>query len=404
MLLILSPQTSPRLDYVCHVIFKRVLGLDYAFSQDGKKYRKHTDFKLRYLPKSNILFEKDIRKQDEDLLLQDKPALAFYLLTNYEEYLPDCPRDQHGRIVHEQSFVVRHKLYQYVAVQRIASDYKKILSKQKPDYKWKSVPYRFQPTFDIDIAYAFKGKRFFHFCGAQAKALLTFQWSHAVQIIKATCQSDFQDPYDVYDIERQLCEKHGLKPLYFFLTSKRTRFDRNISLKSKCFFQLIQQLKKFADIGIHPSYYSDIQYSIAKEKQDLEQVGRLKVNFSRQHFLKLKFPDTYRQLIAAGITDDYSLGFTDRIGFRNGMAMPFPFFDVKDNKVTKLMLHPLLMMDSAAVQALGYKEKYWMGVSALLREVKAIGGDMTVLWHSNFMPHGSRELGIFKKTFERMAK
>ena len=114
--------------------------------------------------------------------------------------------------------------------------------------------------------------------------------------------------------------------------------------------------------------------------------------------------DTVFVSIAAGITDDYSLGFTDRIGFRNGMAMPFPFFDVKDNKVTKLMLHPLLMMDSAAVQALGYKEKYWMGVSALLREVKAIGGDMTVLWHSNFMPHGSRELGMFKKTFERMAK
>lgn len=402
MLLILSPKTSPRLDYVCQVIFKHVLGLDYAFTQDEKQYGLHTDFKLRYLPKSNILFENDIRKQDEDLLLQDKPALAFYLLSNYEEYLPDCPRDQHGRIAHEQSFVVRHGLYHQATVQRIALNYKSLLSKQKPDFKWKTIPYRFQPTFDIDIAYAYKGKTFFHFCGALSKAILTFQWSHAAQIIKAACQADSQDPYDVYDIERLLCEKHGIKALYFFLTSKRTRFDRNISPKSKCFSLLVQHLKKFANIGIHPSYYSDIQHSIAEEKQTLEKIGGFRTHCSRQHFLKVKFPDTFRQLMEAGITDDYSLGFTDRIGFRNGMAIPFPFFDVAANKTTPLMLHPLLIMDSAAVQALGYKESYREGVAELIREVKTIGGDMTALWHSNFMPQGSPELELFKETFELM--
>lgn len=404
MLLILSPQTTPRLDYVCQVIFKRVLGLEYSIVNDEEKYKAHTDFKLRYLPKSNILFENDIRKQDEALLLQDKPALAFYLLSNYEEYLPDCPRDQHGRIAHEQSFVVRHGLYHQAIVQHIALNYKSILSKQKPDFKWKTIPYRFQPTFDIDIAYAFKGKIFFHFCGALCKAIFTFQWNRATQIIKAACQADFQDPYDVYDIERQLCEKHGLIALYFFLTSKRTRFDRNISPKSMHLSLLLQQLKKFADIGIHPSYYSDIQHSIAEEKQTLEQIGGVKIHCSRQHFLKVKFPDTFRQLMEASITDDYSLGFTDRIGFRNGMATPFPFFDVTANTTTPLMLHPLLMMDSAAMQALGYNESYRAGIAELIQEVKSVGGDMTALWHSNFMPHGSQEQLLFKETFEKMAE
>ena len=60
MLLILSPQTSPRLDYVCHVIFERVLGLEYSIINDEEKYKVHTDFKLRYVPKSNLLFESDI--------------------------------------------------------------------------------------------------------------------------------------------------------------------------------------------------------------------------------------------------------------------------------------------------------------------------------------------------------
>ena len=402
MLLILSPQTSPRLDYVCHVIFERVLGLEYSIINDEEKYKVHTDFKLRYLPKSNILFETDIRKQDEELLLQDKPALAFYLLTNYEEYLPDCPKDQHGRIIHEQSFVVRHQLHKQATVQRIALEYKALLSKQKPDFSWPNKEYRFVPTFDIDIAYAYKGKTFFHFCGALGKAVLTLQWSRAQQILKARHQQDFQDPYDVYDIEKKLCEQHQLRPIYFFLTSDRTQYDRNISSRAPSFSSLVQKLKTYATIGLHPSYHSKNQNDIIKEKNTLEEKGQIKIQYSRQHFLKVKFPDTFRNLIAAGITDDYSLGFYDRIGFRNGMAVPFPFFDVKENKTTSLMLHPLLVMDSAAVQELGMEEKYQKGISQLIQEVKTVGGDLVALWHSNFMPQGSQELELFKETFEQM--
>ena len=402
MLLILSPQNSPRLDYVCQVIFKRVLGLDFSITDNEEKYRAYTDFKLRYVPKTKLLFETDIRKQDEEILLQDKPALAFYLLTNYEEYLPDCPRDQHGRIIHEQSFVVRHQLHKQATVQRIALEYKTLLSKQKPDFSWPKREYRFVPTFDIDIAYAFKGKTFFHFCGALGKAVLTFQWDRARQIIKARHQQDFQDPYDVYDIEKQFCEQHQLRPIYFFLTSDRTRYDRNISPHSSNFSALIQKVKTYATIGLHPSYHSQNQNDIIKEKKTLEEKGHVKIQYSRQHFLKVKFPDTFRNLIAAGITDDYSLGFHDRIGFRNGMAVPFPFFDIKDNECTQLMLHPLLMMDSAAVQEFGMEEKYQKGIDELIQEGKSVGGDMIGLWHSNFMPQGSQKLELFKKTFELM--
>ena len=402
MLLILSPQTSPRLEYVCNVILKRVLGLEYSIVNDEEKYKAHTDFKLRYVPKSNLLFESDIRQQDEELLLQDKPALAFYLLTNYEEYLPECPKDQHGRIVHEQSFVVRHQLHKQATVQRIALEYKNLLSKQKPDFQWKGNYYRFVPTFDMDIASAYKGKTIFHFCGALGKAILTLQWSRAKQIIKARHQQDFQDPYDVYDIEKQLCEQHQLQAIYFFLTSDRTQYDRNISPRSPYFSDLVQKLKAYATIGLHPSYHSKNQNDIIKEKNTLEEKGQVKIHYSRQHFLKVKFPDTFRNLIAAGITDDYSLGFYDRIGFRNGMAIPFPFFDVKENKTTNLMLHPLLIMDSAAVQELGIEEKYQKEITELIREVKSVGGEMIALWHSNFMPHGSKELDLFKETFKQM--
>ena len=66
------------------------------------------------------------------------------------------------------------------------------------------------------------------------------------------------------------------------------------------------------------------------------------------------------------------------------------------------MLHPLLMMDSAAIQELETEEKYQKGIEELVQEVKTVGGDMIALWHSNFMPKGSPELELFKETFEYM--
>lgn len=404
MLLILSPQNSPRLDYVCHVIFKLILNLDYAITQNEQTYQQHQDFKLRYLPKSNILFEKDIRPQDENLLLQDKPALAFFLLSNYEEYLPDCPRDKHGRIVHEQSFVVKHKLYSQAVVHRIALKYKELLIKQKPSFQWKERKYRFVPTFDVDIAYAFKGKSFGHFCGALVKSLLKGKIQNAKNILNARFSKDFNDPYDLYENEKALCTQHQVKPRYFVLACRRTLYDRNISPQTPVFDALIQQLQSFADIGLHTSYYAENLNDILQQKKTLENKTQTRIFSSRQHFLKEKMPQTFQNLIAAGISDDFSLGFYDRIGFRNGMAVPFPFFDLKKEEKTELTLHPLLFMDSAAIPTNFSETDYWKNLQALIQEVQTMGGEMTALWHNNFMPKGSKEEALFKASFEKMAQ
>lgn len=404
MLCILSPKTSARLDYVCHVIFKLILNLDYTITQDEQTYRQHQDFKLRYLPKSNILFEKDIRPQDENLLLQDKPALAFFLLTNYEEYLPDCPRDKHGRIVHAQSFVVKKQLYHQATVHRIALKYKELLSKQKADFQWKEQKYRFIPTFDVDIAYAFKGKSFGHFCGALLKSLLKGKIENAKNILRARLDKDFDDPYDLYETEKNLCAQHQLQPSYFILTSRRSLYDRNISPGTSAFDTLIHQLQAFANIGLHTSYFAENLKDIIHQKKILESKLHNRVISSRQHFLKEKMPQTFQNLLAAGITHDYSLGFYDRIGFRNGMAIPFPFFNLKKDEKTTLVLHPLLFMDSAAIRSDFSETNYWNELQALIQEVQTVGGEMTVLWHNNFMPKGSKEEALFKASFEQMAQ
>ena len=79
---------------------------------------------------------------------------------------------------------------------------------------------------------------------------------------------------------------------------------------------------------------------IAEEKSWLEEITGETISASRQHYLKLKLPVTYQQLIKNGIEEDYTIGYHDAYGFRAGTCKPFLFFDVEKNETTKLRLFP----------------------------------------------------------------
>ena len=53
---------------------------------------------------------------------------------------------------------------------------------------------------------------------------------------------------------------------------------------------------------------------------------------SRFHYIKMHFPESYRNLITAGINEDYSMGYPEEPGFRAGIARPFYFYDIVEEK------------------------------------------------------------------------
>jgi hypothetical protein len=63
-------------------------------------------------------------------------------------------------------------------------------------------------------------------------------------------------------------------------------------------------------IGIHPSWASgDNENLLGSEIETLESATGKKITASRQHYIRFTLPHTFRRLIAAGITDDYSMGY-----------------------------------------------------------------------------------------------
>jgi hypothetical protein len=139
-----------------------------------------------------------------------------------------------------------------------------------------------------------------------------------------------------------------------------------------------------AEIGIHPSYKSTTYYYyLHQEIERLEEIIAKRVHKSRQHYLKLEFPLSYQSLIDNEITDDYTMGYADIVGFRAGTAHSFLWFDLSTNAVTTLRIHPFVYMDGTLNQYLKLspteaKEK----IQQLWEEVKRYGGDFIFIWHN----------------------
>jgi hypothetical protein len=160
--------------------------------------------------------------------------------------------------------------------------------------------------------------------------------------------------------------------------------DKNCSYKKINHQEKIKDLNKHVTLGIHPSYRSNGNSSqVMIENERLEKSVSRKVKHSRQHFLKLKFPQTYHDLVHAGITNDYTMGYADHVGFRSGTARSFQWFDLSANQITTLTIHPFVYMDGTLNEYLNLdlaasKHK----IANLYNDVRTYGGCFRFIWHN----------------------
>jgi hypothetical protein len=163
------------------------------------------------------------------------------------------------------------------------------------------------------------------------------------------------------------------------------KFDKNISHRSAGLRDLIGKVSARANVGIHPSYASN--GSLERLKTEVSRLGailKMDVEKSRQHYLKVDLPHTYRDLMAAGMCEDYSLGYVDRPGFRSGTCTPHYFFDFQKQEVTTLKVFPLAAMDATLRDYMGLKpHEAEAGLIELIARVKAVNGTFVSLWHND---------------------
>ncbi|HOF59736.1 MAG TPA: polysaccharide deacetylase family protein [Candidatus Syntrophosphaera sp.] len=161
---------------------------------------------------------------------------------------------------------------------------------------------------------------------------------------------------------------HLLKPAEWKLAFGRYDVcSRNVS-------RIIRDLDQCGwEIGLHGSYRSFDDPNLLKQEKDiLEQVLGKPVIGIRQHYLNLA-DQTWRYQEEAGFKYDTSLGYTDRIGFREGRIKPF--FPTG----SQFCVFPLAIMDSCYAED-GRREQLLEQIISQTKENDAI---LVLNWHSN---------------------
>lgn len=411
MVWVYSHTASPRLQYVLQFLsgyYKQ----PFELITEKERFLSNPNFKINYtkepLPDSfhiapvGLLFEKNIHPvavncfttsagykalfpTTEDNIGFDLFAALFYLLSRYEEYLPH-QKDSYGRYAHQNSTAWKNDFLQLPLINIWLDHFRNVLlqfSSERP-----ALPlFRFLPTYDIDMAWSYCHKGFLRHAGGILKAVINKQWTGVRDRIKVLSGSA-KDPFDCYEWLHQLHTAHALKPLYFFHVGQRKgTYDKNISTRSKAFQTLVKQIASHYTIGLHPSWQSgDEPFRLPQEKNVLETIIQRPVSLSRQHYIRFTLPQTFRQLIATGITDDYSMGYGSINGFRASVAASFYWYDLEKEKQTSLLLHPFCFMDANAF----YEQQLSPDEAAAeldhyYNEVKKVKGTLITIWHNNIL-------------------
>lgn len=423
-IVVYTAETSNRLKFVLDWLFKERLQLDYTLTTSIQDTQSHQCF-ISYgpalpdsisIPDTGMLWQNDIVKmvpaksmwkdlpvlfavQDKDCTLPfDLFTATFYLLTRYEEYHA-FNGDKHGRYPATNSILYKNGWLSRPIVDEWVCAFRKLLQ-AKLGFTLPATHFLFQPTYDIDMAYSHLHKGFGRIMGAYMRALLKFdvrQISERTQVLK----KKQKDPFDSFRWLRHLHKEYDCKALYFILSSaETTAYDKNIHPRHPAMIRVIKNIAKDGTIGIHPSYYSDEQNKMGKEKKMLEEVIERKINISRQHYIRIKTPDTYRMLLNNGITEDYSMGYGGYLGFRAGTGNSFYWFDIERNEVTALRVHPFCFMDTTAhyeakLSAMEAFEK----LHAMSKILERTGSAMITIFH-NFSLGTAHEWKGWRKAYE----
>jgi len=423
MVLILVAKETNRLRYAMQLMLTRLLGIPIGFTGDMATFENYAGAKFSYGVKVDekylffashpLLFESKISAVEQkhfvfkegivffpthdgqSALPFDAFAACFYLTSRYEEYLPHL-RDEHNRFLASGSDAFQKAYLQKPVVNTWSLILKDILQTWFPDLGFRLPSYEFAPTIDVDAAYAYKNKGLTRAIGGIFKALQKRDLDNVWQRIRVLVGLE-HDPFDTFELQMSLQQKYKYRATYFILLADYGPNDKNIPHNNRYFRALIRLLADYSEIGIHPSYASSLQPSlIATEILRLAKILKREVVHSRQHFLKLTLPDTYRNLINNDILHDYTMGYAELPGFRASICTPFPFYDLDQDLPTDLILHPFTVMDGTLNQYMKLTpEQATQKIYELIEEVKKVGGTFMPLWHNSTLTNEDEWKGWF---------
>jgi hypothetical protein len=422
---IYSSESVPRLRYIADIILGDILGLSWELITDKRKLGKcavinYSDeiisgsFKIS---PDSLLFETGVAPRviavkewkslpvffmttsDSDIPF-DIFAASFYLISRYEEYLEFQP-DEYGRFPASSSLAFKNEFLGIPIVDKWVKEMSKAFVKKYQTLTFKRNEYKALLTVDIDEPFAYQGKNIFR----SISTLFSDLKSNSTDIgdrVRILAGGE-RDPYNVCDYIFEKIEKSKTSSCFFLTVGDHSKYDKNPSWKSEDYRKMICDISNSYNTGLHPSFYAaDNSVVLSREMVRLRTILNKEIVKSRFHYIRISMPESYRDILKNGVTEEYSMGYPEEPGFRAGLARPFYFYDVREDMQTKLKIIPFQVMDATLKK---YKklnpDDSKEIILKLISETRNVGGHFVSIWHNTSLLE-NEECQSWREVFEFM--
>jgi hypothetical protein len=395
-------------------VFGNLLGITIDFTTKVEEFIKHSGPKITYtkqplqneffIRSNELLFEQGINDIQVSIgdwegtpcffptgersnLPFDIFAASFFLLARYEEYLPHV-KDIHGRFSPKDSIAYQNDFLQKPVVDLWAYSLLEALKERFEDLEHKNRSYDFISLLDVATSHCYANRGFVRGMAGLLMDIGTFKLKRVFERI-AVGINKRKDPYDNFAELISLHKQYGVKSNFFFQFADYSKYDKNVSTNSSRFKSLIKYVADYAPVSLAASYSSFTNLELLKkEKANLEDVINRPVNNSKMRYNRVDVPETYRNLIAAEFTDDFTMGYTYELGFRAGTCTSFQFYDIPLEVKQPIKIHPFAIHDYA-LSKIKKEEVILQQVKTITNQIKEVNGTLIAMFSNELL--GNKE-------------
>ena len=425
MLLIFTHQNSPRLRYIAKQLFERTLGLPVKVTFKIEEFVGHSGPKFSYgkqplgnelfFQSSELLFEQGVNEDiisvkdwdglpcfyltphPESVIPFDVFAASFYMITRYEEYLPQV-KDSLGRFMATSSLAYQYDFLKKPIVDLWTLRIKKILTDKFPGIKWGVKKFEVELICEVNEAFAYHKKGWFRSLEGFTKDLWNLRFDKILNRLKVLIGIK-RDPYHTYNFMINNARKNKANLRVFFGLGNYSSHEKSTNVSSQTYQTLIKSIADYCPIGLRLSFDGQKKLEYFKtERKRFGQITHRSATHTFCQYAKISLPNTYRTLIEQEVAFDYSMGYKDYAGFRAGTCNSFLFYDLDYEVQTPLVVVPFCLSKSP-FDKITSSQKGIKQANQIIKSIRAVKGRAVLHLQNDMFDETSNRSSFWKAMY-----
>ncbi len=332
---------------------------------------------------------------------------AFVQLSRLEEIvIPDA--DDHGRLPVGRSLAAREGFLDRPVVNEYAAVLLAVMRRVWPALEVPGRSYRLVLSHDVDLPFCRDGFRRRVVGDVLRRRDPRLAMRRTAARLRPARPCERSDVCFTFDRLMDDAEAAGTTAAFYFICGgHEDAINGDYRLDDPRVRALLRRIaERGHEIGLHPSY--DTWRDGARLRRELDELratcDELGIEQERwggrQHYLRWSNPDTWQNWSDAGLDYDSTLTFAGAPGFRCGICVPYPVFNVLTRTALPLIEMPLIVMEGSLLDYQGLPlDEALASIAHMALRCREVDGDFTLLWHNHRLITGGEE-NLWRRALE----